>query len=201
MATQGLTSEQYRQLIMNQPNALERQRLIEMQNQERINMSNQALSPQVNQPGFFDNIFGRPAAIPQTRPEVKRMALNQEIQDYNPAMGNQYPAQGNAFNIFNKDYVNSFNQDNDFQKSLQSAVGENFNLGTGNAGTYTGKGDLPVKPGVFDKMSGSQMMNMIMGLQGLLAQPDSNQRLDTSSPGASSGLRLPTQDLYAGLLK
>jgi len=40
-----------------------------------------------------------------------------------------------------------------------------------------------------------------MGLQGLLAQPDSNPRLDTSSPGASSGLRLPTQDLYAGLLK
>ena len=35
MATQGLTSEQYRQLIMNQPNALERQRLIEIQNQER----------------------------------------------------------------------------------------------------------------------------------------------------------------------
>ena len=175
---------------------------IEAERIRRMNMSNQALSPQVNQPGFFSNIFDGPQTIPQTRPEVTQMALNQASQNYNPAMGNQYQAPApSMFNVFDPDYVRHVNEKDSLQKSLESGIGSTYNVSLPNTGVYTGDGTIPKDPGMFDKMSGSQMMNMIMGLQGLLAQPDSNQRLDTSSPGASSGLRLPTQDLYAGLLK
>jgi hypothetical protein len=198
MATQNLTSEEYQQLIMNQPNMLERQKLIEAERIRRMNMSN----PQVNQPGFFSNIFGGSQAIPQTRPQVTQMALNQASQNYNPAMGNQYPAPApNWLNVFDPNYVRHFNEQDSLQKSLESGIGSTYDVGLPNTGVYTGDGVKPTDPSMLDKMSGLEMMNLIQGLQGLLAQPDADIRLDTSSPGASSGLRLPIQDLYSGLLK
>ena len=201
MATQNLTSEEYQQLIMNQPNMLERQKLIEAERIRRMNMSN----PQVNQPGFFSNIFDGPQAISQTRPEVTQMALNQASQNYNPAMGNQYPAPApNWLNVFDPNYVRNFNENkqDSLQKSLESGIGSIHDVGLPNTGMYIrGDGNIPKDPSMLDKMSGLEMMNLIQGLQGLLAQPDADIRLDTSSPGASSGLRLPTQDLYSGLLK
>tara|TARA_R100000655_G_scaffold4558_1_gene14707 strand:+ start:1029 stop:1577 length:549 start_codon:yes stop_codon:yes gene_type:complete len=171
---------------------------IEAERIRRMNMSN----PQVNQPGFFSNIFGGPQAIPQTRPQVTQMALNQASQGYNPAMGNQYPAPApSMFNVFNPNYVRNFNEQDSLQKSLESGIGSIYDVGLPNQGVYRGDGTIPKDPSMLDKMSGLEMMNLIQGLQGLLAQPDADIRLDTSSPGASSGLRLPIQDLYSGLLK
>ena len=92
-------------------------------------------------------------------------------------------------------------QKNSLQKSLESGIGSTYDVGLPNQGVYTGDGTIPKDPSMLDKMSGLEMMNLIQGLQGLLAQPDADIRLDTSSPGASSGLRLPIQDLYSGLLK
>lgn len=198
MATQNLTSEEYQQLVKNQPNMLERQKLIEAERIRRMNIPN----PQVNQPGFFSNIFGGPQAIPQTRPQVTQMALNQASQNYNPAMGNQYPAPApNWLNVFDPNYVRNFNEQDSLQKSLESGIGSTYDVGLPNTGVDTGDGTIPKDPSMLDKMSGLEMMNLIQGLQGLLAQPDADIRLDTSSPGASSGLRLPIQDLYSGLLK
>ena len=171
---------------------------IEAERIRRMNMSN----PQVNQPGFFSNIFGGQVTIPQTRPQVTQMALNQASQNYNPAMGNQYPAPApSMFNVFDPNYVRNFNEQDSLQKSLESGIGSIYDVGLPNQGVYRGDGTIPKDPSMLDKMSGLEMMNLIQGLQGLLAQPDADIRLDTSSPGASSGLRLPIQDLYSGLLK
>ena len=49
---------------------------IEAEKIKRMNMSN----PQVNQPGFFSNIFGGQVTIPQTRPEVLSQNINQMNQ-------------------------------------------------------------------------------------------------------------------------
>lgn len=175
---------------------------IEAERIRRMNMSN----PQVNQPGFFSNIFGGPQTIPQTRPEV----LNQNINQMNQPNVNQGPGFLNVpymLGIDNRpgaDYFTSpgsVSQNNNLQKSLESGIGSTYDVGLPNTGVYTGDGTISKDPSMLDKMSGLEMMNLIQGLQGLLAQPDADIRLDTSSPGASSGLRLPTQDLYSGLLK
>mgnify|MGYP003983471611 CR=1 FL=1 len=172
---------------------------IEAERIRRMNMSN----PQVNQPGFFSNIFGGPQTIPQTRPEV----LNQNINQMNQPNVNQGPGFLNVpymLGIDNRpgaDYFTYPESVSQTEPNILKGFGGIYDLGTGGTGVYTGKENLPVKPSMLDKMSGLEMMNLIQGLQGLLAQPDADIRLDTSSPGASSGLRLPTQDLYSGLLK
>jgi len=229
MATQGLTSEKYRQLIMNQPSALERQRLIEMQNQERrgINIpgNNQGgiqnlttgqrsnftenllqSKQQNNQPSFLNvpyalGIDNAPGSGYFSQGNHGFANTNVNIQNRKNLLeeellrqrGNPYTEVGpsNIPNLENQLSLLDSNPNINTQ-FMNDAISDKYNLDTGG---------LKKTAGMFDGMSGSDMMNVIMGLQGLLAQPDSNPRLDTSSPGASSGLRLPTQDLYAGLLK
>ena len=178
---------------------------IEAEKLRKRNIASSALNVPTNNNGFFGNIFGGPQIIRQTRQQVTQMALNQASQSYNPAMGNQYPAPApSMFNVFDPNYVRNFNRQDSLQKSLESGIGSIYDVGLPNPGVYRGDrgdGTIPKDPSMLDKMSGLEMMNLIQGLQGLLAQPDADIRLDTSSPGASSGLRLPTQDLYSGLLK
>ena len=175
---------------------------IEAEKLRKRNIASSALNVPTNNNGFFGNIFGGPQIIRQTRPQVTQMALNQASQSYNPAMGNQYPAPApNPFNVFDPNYVKNFNEQDSLQKSLESGIGSTYDVGLPNQGVYRGDGTIPKDPSMLDKMSGLEMMNLIQGLQGLLAQPDADIRLDTSSPGASSGLRFPIQDLYSGLLK
>ena len=175
---------------------------IEAEKIKRMNMSN----PQVNQPGFFSNIFGGQVTIPQTRPEV----LSQNINQMNQPKVYQRTGFLNVPYMLGIDdrpeagyftYATPGPQKNSLQKSLESGIGSTYDVGLPNQGVYTGDGTNPKDPSMLDKMSGLEMMNLIQGLQGLLAQPDADIRLDTSSPGASSGLRLPIQDLYSGLLK
>ena len=178
---------------------------IEAEKLKKRNIASSALELQ-DQPGFFNNIFGGPQTIPQTRSKV----LNQNINQMNQPNLNQGPGFLNVpymLGFDNRpgagyiDYTNPGSQKNFLQKSLESGIGSIYDVGLPNQGVYTGDGTIPKDPGMLDKMSGLEMMNLIQGLQGLLAQPDADIKLDTSSPGASSGLRLPTQDLYSGLLK
>ena len=164
---------------------------IEAEKLRKRNIASSALNVPTNNNGFFGNIFGG-QAIPQTRPEV----LNQMMQQRS---GVSTPSDNYFYNMpyfFGMDQrpgagpLTNFQTNDPLQDSLQSGVGSIYDIGTGGQG-----------PGALDKMSGLEMMYLVQGLQGLLGQPDADIRLDASSPGASSGLRLPIQDLYSGLLK
>jgi len=175
---------------------------IEAEKLRKRNIASSALNVPTNNNGFFGNIFGG-QAIPQTRPEV----LNQMMQQRS---GVPTPSDNYFYNMpyfFGMDQrsgagpLTNFQTNDPLQDSLQSGIGSTYDIGTGGQGIYTGDGTIPERPGALDKMSGLEMMYLVQGLQGLLGQPDADIRLDTSSPGASSGLRLPIQDLYSGLLK